>query len=68
MPDADRLHFGDDHGGQIGTGDRTHPADHHNNEGVTDRDQVGGEVRGLARDLQRAAETGESRAKCEIRR
>ena len=57
--DADRLHLGDDHGGEIGAGDRAHAADDDDDEGVADRDQIGGKVGRLARDLQRAAEAGE---------
>ena len=66
--DAYCFHFGDDHGGQIGTGYRAHPADHHNHEGVPDRDQIGGKVRRLARDLQSSAEPGKCRTKRKNRR
>ena len=65
--DADRLHLGDDDGGEIGAGDRAHAADHDDDEGVADRDQIGGEICRLARDLQRAAEAGEQRRRAQTR-
>ena len=65
MRDAQRLDLGDDDGGEIGAGDRAHAADHDDDEGVADDDQIGGEIGRLARDLQRAAEAGERRAERE---
>ncbi len=63
--DADRFDLGDNDGGEIGAGDRAHAADHHDHEGIADRDQIGGEIGGLARHLQRAAEAGERGAERE---
>ena len=60
--DAQRLDLGDDDGGEIGAGDRAHPAHHHDDEGIAEHGEVHGEVRRLARELQRAAEAGKERA------
>jgi hypothetical protein len=53
------------HSRQDGAGDRTHAADHYDDEGVADDDQVEPEIGGLARHLQRAAESGEEGAEHE---
>ena len=65
--DADCFNLGDDHGGEIGAGDRAHATDDDDHEGVADRDQIGGKVCRLARNLQRAAKAGERRADREHR-
>jgi hypothetical protein len=66
--DADCFNLGDDHGGEIGAGDRAHATDDNDHEGVADRDQISGKVCRLARHLQRATEAGERRADGEHRR
>ncbi len=63
--DADCFHFRNDDGGEVGARNRAHAADHHHDEGITNRDQIGGEVGGFARHLQRATEAGERRAERE---
>ena len=60
--DADCFNLGDDHGGEIGAGDRAHAANNDDHEGVADHDQIGGKVCRLARNLQRAAKACEHRA------
>ena len=59
--DAQRLDLGDDDRGEEGAGNRAHAADHHDDEGVADHDQVEREIGRLARHLQRAADAGERR-------
>ena len=61
--DAQRLDLGDEHGGEIGAGDRAHAADHHDDEGIADHREVDAEIGRLAGELQRAAEAGEERAR-----
>jgi hypothetical protein len=63
--DAQRLHLGDDDRRKIGAGDRAHAADHNDDEGVADHDQVGRQRRRLARNLQRAAKASEQSAERE---
>ena len=67
-PDAQRLHLGDQDRRQEGAGDRAHAADHDDDEGVADHDQVEPQIGRLARDLQRAAEAGEEGAEREDHR
>src|SRR5262245_46238239 len=64
-PNAQRLHLGDDDGCEEGAGDRTHAADHDDDKGVADHDQIEPEIGGLTRHLQRAAEAGEEGAEHE---
>ena len=59
--DAERLHLGDDERGQERAGDRAHAADHHDDEGVADHDEVERQIGRLARDLQGAAQAGQER-------
>ena len=63
--DAQRLDLGDDDRGEEGAGDRAHAADHDDDEGLADHDQVEREVGRLVRHLQRAAEAGEEGAERE---
>ncbi len=53
---AQRLHLGDQHGGQIRSRYRAHAADHHDDKGVAQHREVEREIGRLARHLQRAAE------------
>jgi hypothetical protein len=63
--DAERLDLGDEHSGQVSTGDRAHAADHDDHESVADHGEVHQQVGRLARDLQCAAEPGEEGAERE---
>src|SRR5262249_21909693 len=66
-PDSEtqRPALGDEDGTEEGSGDRSHAADHHHDEGIADNDEVETQIRRLARHLQRAAEPGEEGAERE---
>ncbi len=60
--DAEGFRDADQDGGEEGAADAAQAADHGDDEGVGDDGKVELEIGGLARDLQRAAQTGQHRA------
>ena len=61
--DADRLDFGNQHGREIGAGNRAHATDDHDHEGVADHAQIHQQIGGLARHLHGATKAGKEGAK-----
>ena len=56
---AQRFDFGNEDGRNIRSDDRAHAADHHHDERIGDDRQIHAEIGRFARELQRAAETGQ---------
>ena len=59
--DAERLYLGDQQCGEERAGNAAHAANNNHHERIADRRDVLAEIGGLARQVQCAAETGESR-------